>query len=59
MGKPCRALLGASRPTPHGVFTKEELLRTVWGFRSMGSTHPLGLRTRAMRIATGVSVRRR
>ena len=29
----------ASDPTP--VFTKEELLRTVWGFRSMGSTRTL------------------
>ena len=32
-------LMVAAEPTR--VFTKEELLRTVWGFRSMGSTRTL------------------
>ena len=32
------ALLRALATEPTRVFTKEELLRTVWGFRSMGST---------------------
>jgi DNA-binding response OmpR family regulator len=26
---------------PHRVFTKEELLREVWGFRSLGRTRTL------------------
>jgi DNA-binding response OmpR family regulator len=26
---------------PHRVFTKEELLRQVWGFRSLGRTRTL------------------
>ncbi len=35
------ALLRALASDPVRVFTKEELLRTVWGFRSMGSTRTL------------------
>jgi DNA-binding response OmpR family regulator len=35
------ALLRALASDPTRVFTKEELLRTVWGFRSMGSTRTL------------------
>ena len=35
------ALLRALAAEPHRVFTKEELLRDVWGFRSMGKTRTL------------------
>ncbi len=35
------ALLRALASEPHRVFTKEELLRDVWGFRSMGRTRTL------------------
>jgi DNA-binding response OmpR family regulator len=35
------ALLRALAAEPHRVFTKEELLRDVWGFRSMGRTRTL------------------
>jgi DNA-binding response OmpR family regulator len=35
------ALLKALAAAPTRVFTKEELLRDVWGFRSMGSTRTL------------------
>jgi DNA-binding response OmpR family regulator len=35
------SLLRALAMEPTRVFTKEELLRTVWGFRSMGSTRTL------------------
>ena len=35
------ALLRMLASDPTRVFTKEELLRTVWGFRSMGSTRTL------------------
>jgi len=35
------ALLRALAAEPTRVFTKEELLRTVWGFRSMGATRTL------------------
>jgi len=35
------ALLRALATDPHRVFTKEELLRDVWGFRSMGRTRTL------------------
>ena len=35
------ALLRALAAEPTRVFTKEELLRDVWGFRSMGSTRTL------------------
>ena len=34
-------LLRALASEPHRVFTKEELLRDVWGFRSMGRTRTL------------------
>jgi len=34
-------LLRALAADPHRVFTKEELLRDVWGFRSMGRTRTL------------------
>jgi DNA-binding response OmpR family regulator len=35
------ALLRALASEPTRVFTKEELLRDVWGFRSLGSTRTL------------------
>jgi DNA-binding response OmpR family regulator len=35
------ALLRALASEPHRVFTKDELLRDVWGFRSMGRTRTL------------------
>ncbi|HZO36727.1 MAG TPA: response regulator transcription factor [Solirubrobacteraceae bacterium] len=35
------ALLRALATEPTRVFTKEELLRTVWGFKAMGSTRTL------------------
>lgn len=35
------ALLRALAAEPTRVFTKEELLRTVWGYRAMGSTRTL------------------
>ncbi len=35
------ALLKTLAAAPTRVFTKEELLRDVWGFRSMGSTRTL------------------
>ena len=35
------ALLRALAAAPTRVFTKEELLRDVWGFRSMGATRTL------------------
>ena len=35
------ALLRALASEPQRVFTKEELLRDVWGFRSMGRTRTL------------------
>ena len=35
------ALLNALAAEPTRVFTKEELLRDVWGFRSMGRTRTL------------------
>ena len=35
------SLLRALAADPTRVFTKEELLRTVWGFRAMGSTRTL------------------
>jgi DNA-binding response OmpR family regulator len=35
------ALLRALAAEPRRVFTKEELLREVWGFRSMGRTRTL------------------
>ena len=34
-------LLVALASEPHRVFTREELLRSVWGFRSMGRTRTL------------------
>ena len=35
------ALLRALAAEPHRVFGKEELLRDVWGFQSMGRTRTL------------------
>ena len=35
------ALLRALAAEPTRVFTKEELLRDVWGFRSLGTTRTL------------------
>jgi len=34
-------LLRALAAEPHRVFTKDELLRDVWGFRSQGRTRTL------------------
>ena len=35
------ALLRALASDPHHVFTKDQLLRDVWGFRSLGRTRTL------------------
>jgi DNA-binding response OmpR family regulator len=35
------ALLKALAAEPHRVFTKDELLRDVWGFRAQGRTRTL------------------
>ncbi len=35
------ALLRVLAAEPHRVFTKDELLRDVWGFRSQGRTRTL------------------
>ena len=35
------SLLRALAADPYRVFTKEDLLREVWGFRSMGRTRTL------------------
>src|SRR3954469_20729298 len=50
------ALLQTLASEPTRVFTKEELLRTVWGFRSIGTTRTLdsnACRLRAKRAAAG------
>lgn len=42
----------ASEPTR--VFTKEELLRDVWGFRSLGTTRTLDSHACRLRLKLGV-----
>jgi DNA-binding response OmpR family regulator len=48
------ALLRALASDPTRVFTKEELLRTVWGFRSLGSTRTLDSHACRLRQKLGV-----
>ncbi len=48
------ALLRTLAAEPTRVFTKEELLRTVWGFRSMGSTRTLDSHACRLRRKLGV-----
>ena len=48
------ALLRALAADPTRVYTKEELLRTVWGFRSMGSTRTLDSHACRLRQKLGI-----
>lgn len=48
------ALLRALATEPTRVFTKEELLRTVWGFKAMGSTRTLDSHACRLRTKLGV-----
>jgi DNA-binding response OmpR family regulator len=48
------ALLRALASSPTRVFTKEELLRDVWGFRSMGTTRTLDSHACRLRQKLGV-----
>jgi DNA-binding response OmpR family regulator len=48
------ALLRTLATEPTRVFTKEELLRTVWGFRAMGSTRTLDSHACRLRQKLGV-----
>ena len=48
------ALLRALAAEPTRVFTKEELLRDVWGFRSMGTTRTLDSHACRLRQKLGV-----
>jgi DNA-binding response OmpR family regulator len=48
------ALLKALGAEPTRVFTKEELLRDVWGFRSMGTTRTLDSHACRLRHKLGV-----
>jgi DNA-binding response OmpR family regulator len=48
------SLLRALATEPTKVFTKEELLRSVWGFRSMGSTRTLDSHACRLRAKLGV-----
>ncbi len=47
------ALLRLLATEPTRVFTKEELLRTVWGFRSMGTTRTLDSHACRLRAKLG------
>jgi DNA-binding response OmpR family regulator len=49
------ALLLALVADPTRVFTKEELLRDVWGFRSMGATRTLDSHACRLRHKLGVA----
>jgi DNA-binding response OmpR family regulator len=49
------ALLRTLVTDPTRVFTKEELLRTIWGFRSMGSTRTLD--SHACRLRAKLAIR--
>jgi DNA-binding response OmpR family regulator len=48
------ALVRTLATEPTRVFTKEELLRTVWGFRAMGSTRTLDSHACRLRQKLGV-----
>ena len=48
------ALLRALAADPTRVFTKEELLRTIWGFRHMGTTRTLDSHACRLRHKLGV-----
>jgi DNA-binding response OmpR family regulator len=48
------SLLRALATEPTKVFTKEELLRSVWGFRSMGTTRTLDSHACRLRAKLGV-----
>ncbi len=48
------ALLRALSAEPTRVWTKEELLRTVWGFKAMGSTRTLDSHACRLRLKLGV-----
>ena len=48
------ALLRALAAQPTRVFTKEELLRTVWGYRSLGATRTLDSHACRLRQKLGV-----
>jgi DNA-binding response OmpR family regulator len=48
------ALLRALAAEPTRVFTKEELLRTIWGFRHMGTTRTLDSHACRLRHKLGV-----
>jgi DNA-binding response OmpR family regulator len=48
------ALLRALATEPTRVYTKEELLRTVWGFKAMGSTRTLDSHACRLRAKLGV-----
>jgi DNA-binding response OmpR family regulator len=52
-------LLSALADQPHRVFTKDELLRDVWGYRSFTSTHALPWTPRAPRRLCPSQSRRR
>ncbi len=48
------ALLRVLAAEPTRVFTKAELLRTIWGFRSMGTTRTLDSHACRLRHKLGV-----
>ena len=48
------ALLRTLASEPTRVFTKEELLRNVWGFRSLGQTRTLDSHACRLRAKLGV-----
>jgi DNA-binding response OmpR family regulator len=52
------ALLRTLASEPTRVFTKEELLRDVWGFKLMGSTRTLDSHASRLRRKLGSSGRR-
>jgi DNA-binding response OmpR family regulator len=52
------ALLRTLAAEPTRVFTKEELLRDVWGFQLMGSTRTLDSHASRVRRKLGASGRR-
>ena len=52
------ALLGTLAAEPTRVFTKEELLRDVWGFKLMGSTRTLDSHASRLRRKLAASGRR-
>jgi len=52
------ALLSTLAAEPARVFTKEELLRTVWGYRSMGTTRTLDSHACRLRAKLNTAGRR-